>query len=79
MCVLPWLAQMWGHLTVSEAGVPTAPTVHTGPDSEQRRVVPEAQALGSLVQVSLPLAPEQTLYVKLRSKSPFVLPALRSN
>ena len=49
---------MLRHVAVSEVGVPMAPTVQTGPDSEQRCVVPEAQALGSLVQVSLPLGPQ---------------------
>lgn len=57
-CVLfPWLPQVRGHRTGSEVGVPTARTVQTGPDSEPRPVVPGAQALGSLVQVSLPLGP----------------------
>lgn len=51
---LGWLGQVQGHLLVSEAGVATAPTVHTVSDSEQPCVVPRAHALGSLVQVSLP-------------------------
>lgn len=45
-----------------------APTVQTGPDSEQRCVVPEAQALGSLVQVSLPLGPQIDTQCKIKEQ-----------
>lgn len=38
-------------------GVPIVPAVQTVPDSKQQYVVPKAQALGSLVQVSLSLGP----------------------
>ena len=60
---------MLRYVAVSEVGVPMAPTVQTGPDSEQQRVVPEAQALGSLLQVSLPLGPQiDTTHLKLISR-----------
>lgn len=55
----PWLAPAQEHLTASEAGVSTAPTVHTGPGSEPGCAVAEAQALGwdRLTQLSLPMGP----------------------
>lgn len=46
-----------GHHAGLEGGVPIVPAVQTVPDSKQQCVVPKAQALGSLVQVSLLLEP----------------------
>ena len=51
-----------------EVGVPMAPTVQTGPDSEQQCVVPEAQAVGSLAQVSLPLGAQIDTQCKIKEQ-----------
>lgn len=54
-----------------------APAVQTGPDSEQQCVVPEAQALGSLAQVCLPLGAQTDTQCKIKEKSPFALPDVK--
>ena len=66
--VVPWLAQVLRHVTVSEVGVPMAPAVQTGPASEQQCVVPEAQALGSLAQVCLPLGAQVDTQCKIKEQ-----------